>query len=174
MSLLIPKGDTLVTYYILPILGLNRKSFGRPFKTSLISGDGLKVYVHLRRRMLSPTYKSNPYYITEILLGKELYVIFTIPSTAIGDSKKFLGGKYSHMSKETKKLIYNGSTLPYNKTSGSFKMSHPILQALDRTKFLRAHLEEVLGFEEIPETAELIDPPSAHPEWFIESRTIKI
>ena len=174
MSLLIPEGDTLVTYYILPILGLNRKSFGRPFKTSLISKDGLKIYVHLRRRMLSPSYKSNPYYITEILLGKELYLIFTIPSSAISDIKLFLDGRYSHMSKETKKLIYNGSTLPFNKNSGSFKHSSCILQALERTKFLRAHLEDVLGFETIPETAELIDPPSAHPEWFIESRTIQI
>lgn len=172
MSLLIPEGDTLVTYYILPILGLNKKSFGRPFKTSLISKDGLKVYVHLRRRMLTPTYKLNPYYVSEILLGSELYLIFTIPSTAIGDTKKFVEGKYSYMSKETKKLIYNGSTLPYNKTSGSFKLSHPILQALERTKFLRAHLEEVLMIDTIEGSTELIDPPYDH--WFIEDRTIKI
>ena len=172
MSLLIPKGDTLVTYYILPILGLNRKSFGRPFKTSLISRDGLKIYVHLRRRMLSPSYKSNPYFISEIYLGEELYVIFTIPSTAIEDAKKFVQGKYSHMSKQTKKLIYNGSTLPYKKNSGSHTVSSFILQALDRSKWLRKHLEDSLQIDPIPDSDELIDPPYDH--WFIESRTIKI
>jgi hypothetical protein len=171
MSLLIPEGDNLVTYYMLPLIGLNRKTFAGSFKTSYIDETGLKIYVELKRNMTSPTYKSSPQYITEMVIDRAMMILFTIPSQYIPDAYKFMLGKYSEMSKEAKKIIYETSTLAYNKKMGSFSNTHPILQALDRTKVLRAYLIDELGVETLPESAELITVPEKH--WFIENRIQK-
>jgi len=50
---------------------------------------------------------------------------------------------------------------------GSFSVSSPILQALDKTKTLRSHIIDYLGIE-VPEGNELIDLPQDW--WFIENR----
>ena len=168
VALLIPEGDTLITYYLLPLIGLNRKSFGRSFKSSYIDRAGTRLFVELSTNMVAPTYRNNPNYIAEIALTKGLLVMFVVHSNMLKDVKLFLDGKYSEMSKATKKIIYKTSTLSYNKTMGSFKMSNPILQALDKTNTLRSYLEDTLGIVSLPDSAELIDKPKEH--WFIENK----
>jgi len=168
MGLLIPEGDTLVTYYLLPLVGANKKTFGRHFKTSYIDRLGLKVYVELKSNMKVPSYKTNPNYISELVHQNVLFILFAIPTKYIDDAFLFLNGRYSEISKEAKNIIYNTSTLPFNKTMGSFTNSHPILQALDKTKTLRSFLVTELHINTLPETVELIDAP--YNSWFIESR----
>lgn len=168
MSLLIPEGDTLVTYYMLPLVGLNKVSFGKSFKTSYIDKDGLKIYVELKSNMQSPTYKQNPNYITELVHKNTLLVLFVIPSRFIEAGKCFVKGLYSQIPADAKKIIFATSTLPYNKTMGSFAMSSPILQALDKTKTLRSFLIDTLGVLKIADSEELIDLPQKH--WFIENK----
>jgi hypothetical protein len=163
----IPKGDNLVTYYMLPLVGVNKVTFGRHFKHSYIDATGLKVYVCLRSNMTSPTYKRNPNYITEVVINRILYIQFVFPSKFLKDSKLFIQGKYSKMSKEAKKLIYATSTLPYNSSVGTFTVSHPVLQALDRTKTLRTYLSGIIG-EELSFEDELMQAPDE--SWFIESQ----
>lgn len=162
----IPEGDNLVTFYALPLIGVNKLSFGRNFKNSYIDKDGLKLYVKLKSPMKSPIYRNNPNYITEVVIDRILYIQFVVPSRFIPDTKLFVLGRYSKMSKEAKKLIYGTSTLPYNSTMGSFSVSHPVLQALDKTKTLRAFLQKTMG-QEIPEGEELMQSPAD--DWFIES-----
>lgn len=162
----IPEGDNLVTYYVLPLVGVNKLSFARSFKNSYIDKEGLKVYVQLRTLMRSPLYRSNPNYITEVVIDNIRYIQFVVPSKFISDTKLFIIGKYSKMSPEAKKLIYRTSTLPYNSTMGSFSVSHPVLQALDKTKTLRAFLQKTTGYD-IPEGEELMEYPND--DWFIES-----
>lgn len=171
MSLLIPEGDTLVTYYILPLIGLNKKSFGNCFKDSYIDKRGLKIYVELKKNMISPAYKQNPYYISEMVHKHSLLIIFTVPSIFLNDVACFVVGRYSEMSRDAKKLIYSTSTLPYNKTMGDFNNTHPVLQALDKTKTLRSFLINELHAVTIADSAELINPPYEH--WFIENRIKK-
>lgn len=168
MSLLIPKGDTLVTYYILPLVGVNKLTFGRSFKTSYVDLMAEKVYVELTKNMYKATYKSNANYLTEMVHNNIKFVVFLIPEEFLVDAQLFTMGSYSKMGAATKKKIYFTSSLPYNSTMGSFTNTHPILQALDRTKKLRAFLQEELGMDTIPDSNELIDKP--HPEWYIENR----
>lgn len=168
MSLLIPEGDNLITYYVLPLLGVNKNVFGTCYGRSYITKNGRDVYVKLRKNMVSPVYKTNPNYVTEFLHESQLFVAFKVPLVYSVDVEHFVKGEYSSMSKEAKRLIYESSTLPYNKTMGSFSMSHPILQALDKTKTLRMFLSTYLDIKPVlPESVELIDPPEE--SWFIES-----
>jgi hypothetical protein len=165
MTLLIPSGDTLVTYYVLPLLGLNKKSFGNRFRTSLLDFNG-NLYVRLTADMEKPTYKENLNYKTNIVIGKYLYASFSIPAEFHEDFKKFLIGSYSSFSKEAKNIIYATSGLPYNKAVGKFSLSHPILQALDKTQTLRDFLKKFFDVQELAENGELIDKPKK--DWFIE------
>lgn len=168
MSLLIPEGDSLVTYYLLPLVGVNKNTFGRSFKQSYVDKEGLKIFVELRSNMITPSYKSNPNYISEMILNRKMFVLFSLPARFIASGKNFVQGKYSGMSKDAKKLIYSSSGLPYNKTNGSFVMSHPILQALDTTKTLRSFLLNHLKVKKVADSNELIDLPESW--WFIETR----
>lgn len=163
----IPEGENLVTYYMLPLVGANKSSFGLQFKSCYIDRLGHKIYVELKKNMYNPLYKLNPCYCTEIIINNVKFIQFIIPSTFLKDSNLFIKGQYSKMSKEAKKIIYNTSTLPYNATMGSFSVSHPVLQALDRTKTLRAFLNITIGVD-LDENVELMEFP--HEEWFIEHR----
>jgi len=166
--MIIPKGESLVTYYMLPLVGVNKLTFGRSFKASYIDEKGLKIYVELSKNMHNPTYKRTENYVSEILNEGTLFVVFNIPAEFQKDAAFFIFGEYSQMSTKAKKRIYLTSSLPYNASMGSFKVSHPILQALDRTKTLRTFLLEEIGLTSLPETSELIDKPSE--DWFIEHR----
>ena len=168
MSLLIPEGDSLVTYYVLPLVGLNKVSFGRSFHSSYIDKLGLKVYVELRKNMTVPSYQTNPNYITQMVFKGKLIIMFAIPSEFIESCKHFVEGSYSKMSKDAKRVIYATSSLPYNKTTGSFVLSHPILQALDSTVTLRSFLINHLHVKTLALSNELIDLPEDW--WFIEHR----
>lgn len=166
--MLIPKGETLVTYYMLPLVGVNKLTFGRSFKSSYIDDYATKLYVELSKNMHTPVYKTNVNYLTELMHNSIKFVVFNIPEEFSTDAQLFTMGAYSRMSKPAKKKIYLTSSLPYNASMGSFTVSHPILQALDRTKTLRTFLLKELGIRSIPTTNELIDKP--HQSWYIENR----
>lgn len=166
----IPEGDNLVTYYVLPLVGVNKKTFSKHFKSSYIDKAGLKVYVELKSNMVSPIYQHTPCYITEILINNTKFIQFTIPLMFLNDVALFIRGSYSRMSKEAKKIIYTSSTLPYNSRMGSFAVSHPVLQALDRTSTLRTFLINEIGVH-LAENDELITSPNE--DWFIEFRIKK-
>jgi hypothetical protein len=166
--MIIPKGESLVTYYILPLVGVNKLTFGRSFKASYISKDGNNVYVELSKNMHTPVYKANYNYVTELMHGTTKFIMFSIPIDYSMDIEHFMNGAYSKFQSSTKKKLYTTSSLPYNATMGSFSVSSPVLQALDKTKTLRSWIESSLGIKPIPETSELIDPPRE--DWFIEHR----
>ena len=168
MALLLKEGENLVTYYILPLLGLNKKSYGLKYKTAFISKDSFKVYVELKSNPDGDLYMQNPYYITKFVHNGVLYLQYTVPSDNIEDYKHFIKGAYSKFSKDAKYKVYKFSTLPYNKSMGDFKMSHPILHALNSTKVLSVFLKSYIGEDFLADSGELIDAP--HDDWFIESR----
>jgi len=167
MSLLIPKGDTLVTYFVLPMLGINKNVFGRKFKTSYLS-QGEEIYVELKSETDSKIYASNNNWLYDVNIDETFYSVFLIPEDKRSDLELFKKGLYSQISRDTKKLIYRTSTLPYNKSMSDFKVTHPILHALDNTKVLRKFLEQYLNVKYLSVTGELIDAPTAN--WYIEER----
>lgn len=168
MTLLIPEKDTLVTYYLLPLIDVNKVVFGKTFKTSFVDMKGENIYVELKRNMISPIYKNRVAYRCEVVIPDGFFIKFEVPKKYLTDVKLFINGKYSKMSRDAKRVIYTSSTLPYNQTMDDFKMTHPILHALGNTKKLRAFLIDYLDVKVIPETEELIDKPDE--SWFIEYR----
>lgn len=168
MKMNIPDGENLVVYYILPMVQVNKVSFGRSFKNAYLSEDGSTVYVELTKNMHNPLYKRNPNHITDVVKSGVLFAVFKIPAKFYSDVLQFMNGQYSKFDSKTKKLIYQTSSLPYNATKGSFSVSHPVLQALDKTKTLRDFLQKYLDINTIPNSDELIDPPNA--TWYIEHR----
>lgn len=172
MTLLIPENDTLVTYYMLPLVDVNKRSFGRSFKTSYISKDAKHIFVELKKPMVSPSYAISKYYVIELEICGVLFVQFNISAWWRDDAQLFIKGEYSKMSKDAKHTIYKSSTLPFNKTVEDFKMSHPILQALGKTKTLRRHLTEMLNVETLADSDELIEVPDE--SWFIEHRVAEL
>lgn len=168
MTLLIPKGDNLVTYYMLPLVNVNKLTFGRSFSTSYINKKGTKIFIEMHYQMITPNYKLTSTFESDIIIDDLTFAIFRIPEEFKADANLFITGDYSKMSKEAKQLIYKTSTLPYNTTMDSFKVSHPVLQALGKTKRLRTYLLEYLRVDELADSDELIEAPID--SWFIEYR----
>ena len=168
-KLLIPEGENLVTYFILPLVNVSIKTFGlRAYKTAYLDEKGLKVYVELRKKMISPIYTTTPYYISTAEIMDKIFVVFEIPPIHLDDVRIFMRGFYSKMSKEAKRKIYVGSGLPYNEKMEDFTVTHPILHCLASTDRMRSFLFLYLNVKELAESGELIDPPDE--SWFIEHR----
>ena len=168
MPLVLHEDENLVTYYLLPLAGINKVVFGRLFVNSYVGKSGDKVYVELKSKMSSTGYRKVNSYLTDVKLKNKLFAVYIMPKEYKKDVELFIKGSYSKMSKKAKKVIYAGSSLPYNKTVGDFKLSSPILQALDKTKILRHYLLKVLGVDTLPNSVELITMPDD--SWFIENQ----
>ena len=168
MAFVLKEGENLVTYYVLPMVGVNNVVFGNLFRNSLLAKDGTRVYVQLKKKMNSVGYTKVDSYITDLNISGKLYAVYNVPSKFDEEIQLFLKGKYSQFKPSTKKIIYAGSGLPYNKKVGDFKLSSPILQALDKTKVLRFYLLKTLGVDTLPNSSELIDVPED--SWFIENQ----
>jgi len=159
---------SLVTYYMLPLAEVNKYTFAKNFKATYINRKGNKLYVELKKPMVSPIYKRSKYYLTDVLIKDKFFVEFVLPEKYKKDIELFLIGKYSKMSKEVKLIIYKTSTLPYNVKMENFVMSHPVLHALGKTKRLRSFLLDYFNVQELSSSEELIDIPKD--DWFIEHR----
>ena len=168
MPYVLTQNQNLVTYYLLPLVGVNKTVFGRKFVNSYLDPNSFRIYVHISSEMESIGHSAGRSYISEAIINKKRFVIYEIEKKYREDVELFLAGKYSKFKKSTKKVIYVGSSLPYNKSIGDFKMTSPIIQALDNTKILRDHLLTSIGIKTLPDSAELIDLPNG--SWFIHSQ----
>jgi hypothetical protein len=168
MPYVLNTNENLVTYYLMPLAGVNKQVFGRKFVNSYLDKTKMIIYIHISSKMTSEGYKKASCYVSDVVIKDKIYCLYKIPQKYFKDLEFFIKGKYSLMNKETKKLIYKGSSLPYNKSVGDFKVSSPILQALDKTKVLRYYMINHLNIKMTEETNELIDIPNK--SWFIESQ----
>lgn len=172
MNLLIPEHGNLVTYFMLPLVNVNIKTFGSKFKCAYINSSGSSIYVELKAPMQTPTYNLAATYASDITINGIRIVVFNVPDYLKPDTKLFIKGAYSQMSKTAKNKIFNMSTLPYNQTMENFTVTHPVLHALSKTKRLRSFLKTYLGVVELADSGELVDPPLDN--WFIEHRLTQI
>lgn len=164
MSLLIPENDTLVAFYLLPLVGFNFESFGKKYIRTTLSRSGEFIYVELKSTLETPHYELSDNFECTANIDGKIYAAFRIPSEFKYDIDHFKQGLYSKMRESTKKIIYSKSGLLYNKRKGEHYVSHPILQALTKTKALKKYLMDTLKVKTLSDTDEFIDAPSE--DWF--------
>lgn len=157
------KKDNLCTYFVLPLLRLNKFSFiSSNFIDSYITRDGVCIVVQIYdSALVSRDVYLHPGYMATALKGEYFYMIFTIPQTRRADVHKFLIGQYSRMSKSSKELIYTFSTLDYkvqSKTEAKQTTDGRLL-ALTRHDALRRMYENELKVVLSPDD-ELLEQPN--------------
>lgn len=163
-ALEVVRKHNLCTYYLLPLIGINKLSFGVlvNFRNCYVNPQGTELYV--KCYYLSTTLKSNPHLIrTEGKPGSPLYV-FSLPDKWQSDFQLYKRGKYSQFSQEAKDLIRHQSGLRYKAINDDgFPSTDIRLLAIEsdpaRRNILRMKLS---GYLEVPidENAELLDAPS--------------
>ena len=131
--------ESLVTYYILPLVKLSYKAFGKHFVTCRISENLKEVVVYLMP-FCEEEYWRNPNFKTDYTKDLTTYAIFTLPEEFTEDIKLFSEGKYSKMSDKAKEVIYKHSGLHYNKKCGEHIVTDMKLLALSKHKVLRSWL----------------------------------
>jgi hypothetical protein len=158
-----------VTYYLLPLISLNKFSFGPPenFINAYLSEDHSEIIVKVKDSdKVFPIVWSeapvNDFTATEIF--------FEVPSQFAKDIKRFLRGEYSKFSSEAKAMIVKNSGLTYMKQRVTKEGTNVIdidarLRALDPTdSTLREFLEDQLGMVIDPKL-ELISLPTEEEIW---------
>lgn len=107
------KEDNLCTYYLLPLIGLNKFSFGSSnFINSYVVRGGEFVVVRVCDVNLCPTMLNHPRLAKHVHLREHDDLLFWIPGW-YEDFQKFEQGKYSEFSEAAKELIILNSGLMY-------------------------------------------------------------
>lgn len=151
------------TYYVLPIVKLNKFSFGNNnFVQCYVSRDGSKVYVELKE-VPEFVYSKEEYLGTTILPNGGLAVVFSLPPL-LGDFQNFVAGRFSKFSKPVKDAVLAYSGLPFHQmTRDNVPHTDARIMALDPDPAVRAKLRNALMSElgaVIPLDQELISVPS--------------
>ena len=152
------KSDNICNYYLLPLLKLNKFSFGPGAFENCYLADNYQLVVKLnksydiasRHYAFSLSYEDDGYH----------YIVYDLPEEFHDTVDKFKEGKYSTFVKAHKDLIRKYSGLNYKQPIArkSFVTARQLL-ALDREQPLRDLLEKELGIS-LPEDAELISIPN--------------
>lgn len=128
--------DSLVTFYILPLLKINFRTFGYHFKTSLLFRTKDAIQVELFPGC-KEKYWEHENYQSDYIRDGVVYVIFSIPSEFKEDVEIFCKGNYSQMSQKTKKIIYEYSGLYHNKQIDNLVVTDTRLLALTKSPVLK-------------------------------------
>lgn len=156
------KKENLCTYFILPILRLNKFSFGGSnFIDSYLTKDckhiAAKVY---DSEIISRTVKVHAGFVKEEIRDGYSVLFFKIPPRHIKDVITFKNGQYSKLPEEVKNMIYGGSGLDYKVSKGSKINTDLRLLALVRHQSLfdmwEKELDTILGPDD-----ELLEPPGS-------------
>lgn len=153
----------MCTYYLLPLIGINKFSFGVTinFRNCYANLDGTELYVTVYYTLSS--LKDHPNLLRiEGKPGAPVYV-FSLPEQWQADFQQYKQGKYSAFSEQAKELIRHQSGLRYRAINpNGFPTTDIRLLAIDadpiRRDILRKKLSEYLDFP-IAEDAELLDAP---------------
>lgn len=162
----------LNSYYILPLLKLNIKSWGEDnFIKSQVTKYG-EVVVFIRDKEVAGEYYEHENYLADVDEDEVTMIIYSIPTVFLEDYQHFLDSKYSKMSMFAKDLIKAHATAnglkwrvtvtewvtneKGKKVKAEFDESSTCLMALDLDEDLRKSMEEELDVK-ISSTAELQD-----------------
>jgi len=156
----------LATYYLLPLLKLNKLSFGAPqnFVNCYVSSKGDCLLIKLRV-MMPFLYRNEDFIADYIDEDKLTCIVLRIPEKYTEDVAWFMTGKYSKFSVDARELIRSYSGLIYRQqhpetgrsTTDARLMA--IEESEEQRSLLRNKLEDELGCS-LPLDAELMSKPS--------------
>lgn len=170
------KSHNKSVYFILPLLGLSKFSFGDGdnFINSYVSYNGKIIAI-----IIDPTkaeFIDHPNYCTDFTVPDTGYtaIVFTIPTKFEEDLSIFLDGKYSKLSIDAKTMIRTHSGLPYRNTvPGTTNVNtHKLLLVLDKHPNLKLWLENTMEIK-IEEDQELLEKPHYDKE-FMDIDTVDV
>ncbi len=154
---------SLCSTYILPLLGMNRYSFGESnFINSYINEEGNHAIVELK--IITQAIQRHNRFRFSFKNDERNFAVFEIPTEFLETVQLFIQGKYSQFSQTAKTLIKKGSALKYHvaKPGGGYTSARELL-ALDKHEELRRALEQELSIPGSPvridRNAELQDIP---------------
>ncbi len=156
------RSNNLCSTYMLPLVGLNRMSFGGTnFITSYVDEDNVHVVAEVK--IVTSVIQQMHCFRFEFTRDGNSYAAFEIPSILRDTVKLFREGKYSQFSDEAKSVIRKKSGLPYKVPKGTKYESARELLVLDKDKELRKAMEidlsNVGSPVKIDSTAELASIP---------------
>lgn len=157
--------SNICTYYLLPLVRLNKFSFGADnFIQCYVSREGDRLYIELRD-IPDFVYHRQDYLGITVLPSGGICVAFSLPDIWWEDYSKFQRGKYSKFSPQAKKCIesFSGMTINQISSGGDYAVTDSRILALDSSTRVRDALRKRLAAEldiDIPEDAELISVPS--------------
>ncbi len=150
----------LCSTYVLPLLGLNRFSFGSPdkFINSYVNEDDTHIVVECVTQF-STIIINHPNFKFSMETNGNFVAVFEVPAFYREDVKKFREGKYSELSDSAKSLIRKKSGLTYKVPipGGGYRSALELL-ALDKDKELKKYWEDTLGVK-LSDNAELASIP---------------
>lgn len=151
----------LCSKYMLPLLGLNRYSFGssdRYFVNSYIAEDDAHIVVECTTTF-STIITHNANYRFSFEKDGHYFGVFSVPVFYKGDVKRFREGKYSKFTDSAKTAIRSKSGLQWRvPVVGGYKSAKELL-ALEKDEALRENMERELAVK-IDKDAELISIPN--------------
>lgn len=133
--------DTVVNYYVLPLVGLSRKDFGDNFVTTKINRIGTKVFVQVKEDIY-PTL----IYRNKVRQDNILYLYYRVPEKFSKDVQYIIKGLYSKITKKAKKKIVKLSGLAFNeKLKEGYERTSKLLYALIKDPILIDYYFEQLS-----------------------------
>jgi hypothetical protein len=133
------KEDSILHYYGLPLVGLNKSSFHDNLKSVKINFDGTVIFVEVVQDIYSDILYPN-----KIKYEDTTYLFFKIPNHLLDDSRKIVEGKYSQLSIAAKKKIHDLSELYNNTLVGGNYITSKLIFALDKSPTLINYMYEIL------------------------------
>lgn len=147
----------LCTYFILPLVGLTRNSFGGAFINSFLTRDGTIVVKVSQLSLVSHQCKGVAHHSWHDVHGG--YLQYHIDWIWHPDFIHFCDGEYSLMSTEAKNIINERSGLIYQEETSGGLATDLRLRALQGEEAVRVYWERELGVDLDPHQELLSKPP---------------
>lgn len=140
--------DNLCTYFILPLLKLNKFRFlaESNFVDSYLSQNKLYIFVEVLETMfIEHKLMLHPQFSGLYSNNNTYFIRYKIPDEFINDVELFTNGKYSKMSEKSKTLITENSGLAYKQLNDDGNLVTDIrLTALNKSLTLKQLWEDFL------------------------------
>jgi hypothetical protein len=156
----------LVTYYLLPLLEINKFKFGEDnFVNAFVDSTGTHIFVEVK----DPTEMEEPFHVqwfkTTAIHDNRRFIVYELPERWQDTFELFKQGKYSQFSRLAKATIFQHSGLRWkfpsvNAEGRATELSDARLLALKREVSLRDAMALEFNVEStLMANRELIDPP---------------
>lgn len=132
---------SMPTYYVLPLLKLNNKTFGHYYEDTKVYKSFDAIQVKIRHGCKEEYWKHKNYQIDYEQDGY-IYIIFSIPDKFIDDVKLICKGKVSKISESAKSNIRKYSGLLYKEKVNTVLVTDKMILAMDRDVILKEWLEK--------------------------------